>query len=97
MWGHIQKYHEGVRGPSDGAADFKMEVVALDKDPMRRIIREALRIKDADRGVSEVDVEVEQSVDGGATIKKVVEKVKVSLMNDKKELFLPRIIAVQQL
>ena len=94
MWSHTETHHQGVRGAGGGLSDYRMEVVGQDKDPMRRIIREAIRIKDADKEVSEVAVEVENH-DGGDRTE--VEMVKVSLMNDKKEWFLPRIIAVQQL
>ena len=43
MWQHVQEVHDNVVG-EDLRADFFMIREALDADPMRRILRESVRI-----------------------------------------------------
>ena len=43
MWRHVEEYHGGVMGP-DPHKDFFMKLEAIDVDPIRRILRESVRI-----------------------------------------------------
>ena len=44
MWEHTDKAHNGERG-QDPARDFYMKLCKVDKDPIRRVVRESIRIK----------------------------------------------------
>ena len=44
MWEHTDKVHNGERG-QDPARDFYMKLCKVDKDPIRRVVRESIRIK----------------------------------------------------
>ena len=44
MWEHTEKAHNGERG-EDPARDFYMKLCKVDKDPIRRVVRESIRIK----------------------------------------------------
>ena len=44
MWDHCISEHGG-----DHTIEFEMELIAQDSDPMRRIIRESVRIRNARR------------------------------------------------
>ena len=49
MWHHTQQVHGGVLGDQgEGLRDYKMEVVGRFRDPLSRILDEAIRIKDAE-------------------------------------------------
>ena len=48
MWHHTQQAHGGVIGEERGLRDYKMEVVGRFRDPLTRILDEAVRIKDAE-------------------------------------------------
>jgi hypothetical protein len=45
MWRHCQTVHGGVAGPEYGVKDFRMDLVAPFKDPLSRVLREALEIQ----------------------------------------------------
>ena len=45
MWRHCETVHGGVTGPENGVGDFKMDLVAPFKDPLSRVLREALEIQ----------------------------------------------------
>ena len=47
MWEHSAQSHGGVRGPEGGREDYRMSVVAVDRQPLRRILRKAIRIRRA--------------------------------------------------
>ena len=55
LWEHVAKYHHG-----DTGTGFIMEVHATDTDPMRRIIRESVRIEE---GRTDESVELLNSKD----------------------------------
>ena len=88
-----------MKGPSAGEADYRAELCQSDKDPLRRVIRESVRIKRVDDEKEMVGVEVEEKKGGeegggeGEREREVV-KVKVSLMNTKKEWFAPRMTSL---
>ena len=44
MWEHTLDKHGGTRSDGDGQVDYTMVVHRTDRDPMRRIVREAVRI-----------------------------------------------------
>ena len=46
MWDHVEKVHNGVQG-EDPANDFYMKLHSVDRDPIRRVVRESIRIKNA--------------------------------------------------
>ena len=46
MWRHALEAHGGVIGPLNGLKDFSMKVTGTFKDPLTRILNEAVRIKD---------------------------------------------------
>ena len=48
MWRHCETVHGGVAGPEQGVRDFKMTLVAPYKDPLSRVLREALEIQNLD-------------------------------------------------
>ena len=81
MWDHIAEKH----GEETSGEDFRMELCKVDRDPMRRVLREAIRIKRAGDGeVMEIP-----DADGKMT------KVKITLLNDKREWFCPTIVTVR--
>merc|ERR1712082_602493 len=45
MFDHIHEKHPEIKTHEESIPIFKMDVTATDKDPMRRIIREAVKIK----------------------------------------------------
>ena len=45
MWKHCVDMHGGVYGEEGGVRDFKMEVVSVHKEPLSRVLREALEIQ----------------------------------------------------
>ena len=81
MWDHIAEKH----GEEASGEDFRMELCKADSNPMRRVLREAIRIKRAGDGeVMEIP-----DADGKMT------KVKITLLNDKREWFCPTIVTVR--
>ena len=64
--------------------DFKMELINVDKDPNRRIVREAISIKHTLDGRKEI-VKVKK----GEDLEETEELVEAKLMNGKREFFLP--------
>jgi hypothetical protein len=44
LWDHVEAEHEGII-VGDGEGDWKMEVESGDKDPVRRLLREAARLR----------------------------------------------------
>ena len=46
MWRHTLEVHGGVIGPLQGLNDYSMKVTGTFKDPLTRILDEAVRIKD---------------------------------------------------
>ena len=51
MWAHTVQEHSGVVG-GDGK-DYILTVTATDRDPVRRVLREAVRIRSAAEGRGE--------------------------------------------
>ena len=45
MWRHCETVHGGRTGPDGGVRDFRMDLVAPFKDPLSRVLREALEIQ----------------------------------------------------
>ena len=46
MWRHTLEAHGGVIGPLQGLSDYSMTVTGTFKDPLTRILDEAVKIKD---------------------------------------------------
>ena len=46
MWEHTQEYHQGVRGPNEGAQDYSPKLEGTFRDPMSRQAEEGIRVKD---------------------------------------------------
>ena len=46
MWRHTLEAHGGIIGPLNGLNDYSMKVTDNFKDPLSRILDEAVRIKD---------------------------------------------------
>ena len=46
MWDHVQKVHGGEQGSSP-ADDFYMKLVNVDREPLPRVVRESVGIKNA--------------------------------------------------
>ena len=46
MWDHVQKVHDGEQGVNPGG-DFYMQLVGVDREPMPRVVRESVGIKNA--------------------------------------------------
>jgi hypothetical protein len=69
MWEHTAREHGGVVG----SQDFVLTVTATDRDPVRRVLREAVRIRSAVEGREESMM----ALDGGEL------RLKTQLMNDK--------------
>ena len=81
MFDHEQECLRGVH--NIGPDRFEMKVVSKDRDPLRRILREALRIRDVMEG--------EQIKIMRTTHENIEEeiKVKLQLLNSKREFHLP--------
>ena len=45
MWRHCEAVHGGVLGSQNGVGDFKMDIIAPYKDPLARVLREAIEIQ----------------------------------------------------
>ena len=45
MWRHCEAMHGGTTGDDGGLKDFRMDLVAPYKDPLARVLREALEIQ----------------------------------------------------
>ncbi len=45
MWRHCEAAHGGVLGSQNGVCDYKMDLIAPYKDPLARVLREALEIQ----------------------------------------------------
>lgn len=84
MWDHTMEAHGGVVGQVVSEDDYKVEVVGTDRDPIRRIICEAVRIKST---ILERDIQTVTA--GGETL-----SVKTQLLNGKNEWYFPQMIAV---
>ena len=85
MLDHAKEAHSEALMEEGGAASiYGMEVEPRDKDPMRRILREAIRIKKALGG--------EKMVINGFEGKK--KEVNIKLLNSKREFYLPSIVEI---
>ena len=91
MYDHMKEKHEGIIGPHKGQFDFKPEVTGHDHDPLRRITREAVRIRKTMDG-EERPVKIEDNLFSEEETKKIKNKplAKMTVMNSKREFFLPR-------
>ena len=87
MWDHLTQMHK-VEPSEDPRDDFGMKRVSVDKDPLRRIVREAIRqrrILDKETGT----VWVTASEEGAHCT-----QIKTILLNSKEEFHLPRMISL---
>ena len=46
LWRHCLSAHGSVMGAQDGVGDFKMDLIAPFKDPLGRVLREAMEIQE---------------------------------------------------
>ena len=87
MWDHLTQMHK-VEPSEDPRDDFGMKRMSVDKDPLRRIVREAIRqrrILDKETGT----VWVTASEEGAHCT-----QIKTILLNSKEEFHLPRMISL---
>ena len=89
MWHHLSSNHreENISIPIDRL--FRVHISGRDRDPMRRVLREAVKIRSALDG-EKVDVAVETNGEGEE--QKV--DVEINLLNTKNEWFQPNIITL---
>ena len=89
MYDHTVKEHDGeVRGCQE---DYEMVIISKDKDVMRRLLREAIRIKRAVDGKEEV-MRVKLRVQGQEEETEI--KVPILLLNSHTEWYMPRLVQV---
>ena len=89
MYDHAVKEHNGeVRG---GQEDYQMVIVSKDKDIMRRLLREAIRIKRALDKKEEV-MRVRLRVQG--EVEEIEISVPILLLNSHTEWYMPRLVQV---
>ena len=88
MYDHIQECQYLGENDAKDPSLFKMDVVSKDRDPLRRILREAIRIRDVHEGE---DLEV-RTVENG--IEKEI-KARLMLLNSKREFHLPNLGAAR--
>ena len=87
MYDHTMDKHNGeVRG---GVEDYEMVVVAKDKDVMRRVLREAIRIKAATEGRMEM-MKIIIMVEGEEEEVEIM--TPITLLNGRMEWYMPRLI-----
>ena len=85
MMDHRKDQHGGVVGPDKGSKDFKMKVVSIDKDPIRRITHEAIRVKDALDGKKvKVTFDQEDITEDEKKKLKNLPEATITLMNSKR-------------
>ena len=82
MYDHIQECKGNGGGNPLGPESFRMDVVSKDEDSLRRILREAVRIKDVLEGE---EVEVKTMEEG---VEREI-KAKLAILNSKREFHLP--------
>ena len=46
MWQHCKVAHGGIMGSMDGLGDFRMDQISSHRDPLSRVLREALEIQE---------------------------------------------------
>ena len=81
---HLRECRHATEGDKEkGTNNFEMEVVGIDKDPLRRIIREAIRIKDdSTEEQKRITIRVNE-------IEKEI-TCRLRLLNSKREFHLPK-------
>ena len=82
MYDHIKNNHPEVKNLS--TKYFEMNITAVDKDPLRRIVREAVKIRETING-EEVKITVKKEDQEDEVSRKI------TLINGKREYFLPTI------
>ena len=89
MYDHTLKEHNGeVRG---GQEDYDMVIISKDKDVMRRLLREAIRIKKALDKKEEV-MKVRLRVQGEEEEVEIM--IPILLLNSHTEWYMPRLVQV---
>ena len=87
MWCHLRENH-GITSGVAGYEYFDMKRAATDRDPLRRVVREAVRIRRIQDGEDETEL---QHVQGDT---KTDISVKSLLLNSKDEFHLPKLVQV---
>ena len=85
MWRHCQVAHGGIMGTEDGLGDFRMDQVSSHRDPLSRVLREALEIQ-----------ELENNEIGWKTVNQ--DGRKIHCLNSKQEYFqnvIPRTVQIR--
>lgn len=86
MWNHVSANHQADMNSLPGEI-FKVEISGRDKDPLRRILREAIKI----RSVLDGEVlEITENTENG----ELKVNAKLELLNSKREWFLPTVISL---
>ena len=88
MWYHLQDVHGKTDASEDASQYFSMRRAAVDRDPLRRVVREAVKM----RRVQDRETDTGFSYEEGGIAKRV--KVKTILMNSKDEFHLPKLVTV---
>ena len=83
MKDHLDRCHGTRHDQPKNPRMFKMEIIAKDRDPLRRILREAIRIRDVIEG-EEIEI---KKVNQDNLEEEI--RVKLSLLNSKREFHLP--------
>jgi hypothetical protein len=107
LWEHVRKKHEGEIGEAGGIKDFKLELTGVDKEVMRRVVRESVKLRRIANGEDEKS---EEGIRGCGEVRrgknsrnmsskekklrKRRKKVKMRLLNDHNEWFTPKLVTV---
>lgn len=106
MWYHTEEVHRGEIGEGRGKEDYRIEGEKKDRDPVRRVVRESVRIRRITRGAELGEYELKGTGrvrerrnrrEGGGRRKEEKRKkikVRIELMNGKDEFVRPGIVGV---
>lgn len=91
MWDHWCSTHQAeMENPPEVSQLFQVEITGRDTDALRRILREAVKIRSVlDGEMLELKEEVEEGTEEGRVI-----KARLHLLNSKREWFLPTVISL---
>ena len=88
MWEHARDIHNRTDTSHDVYQDFDMRLEGVDRDPLRRVVREAVRI----RRIQDHESKTSFAYETDGEKKRV--GVKTVLMNSKEEFHLPKLVSV---
>ena len=88
MFYHLRDFHGRTDASEEVTSIFSMKRLSTDRDPLRRIVREAVKIRRAQ--VRETDTKFSFMSEGEL---KIVD-VETVLMNSKDEFHLPKLVSI---